>query len=62
MNKIAEFTVQVFEEEKRFKFQLSAEGDDFVTELEEGQDVIEEVDELLLEKLKAYGIPFPKEY
>lgn len=56
MQKVADFRIQINRVNKQFQLILSAEGDEFEIELEDPQDLIDEVDELVHDKLVKFGV------
>ncbi len=57
MPEIADFRIQISEEDKKYKMILTAKGDDFTIEVDNPTDLLDEVDELLQERLSQYGVP-----
>lgn len=55
---IADFSVKITEENGKFTLVLKADGDDFEVEVHDPQDLIEEVDELIYDRLTKHGISF----
>lgn len=57
MVQIANFNVAITEEDKKYTITLSAEGDDFEVEVDDAGELIDEIEELIQERLSQYGIP-----
>lgn len=55
---IADFSVKITEENGKFTLILKADGDDFEVEVHDPQDLIDEVDELIHDRLTQHGISF----
>jgi hypothetical protein len=53
-----DFNVKITEENGKFTLILKADGDDFEVEVNTPQDLIEEVDELIYDRLTQHGISF----
>lgn len=56
MSQIADFHVKISQEDAKFKITLKDQGDDFEVEVEDAGDLMDEVDELLNERLAKYGV------
>ena len=54
--KIADFTVSILRTDNEKHFVLQAEGDEFEIEVNNPEDLIDEVEELVQERLAKYGI------
>lgn len=55
---IADFNVKITEDNGKFTIVLAAQGDDFEVEVHDPKDLIDEVDELIQDRLTQYGITF----
>lgn len=55
---IADFSVKITEDNGKFTIVLVAQGDDFEVEVYDPKDLIDELDELIQDRLTQYGIPF----
>lgn len=55
---IADFSVKITEDNGKFTLVLKADGDDFEVEVHDPQDLIDEVDELIHDRLTQHGISF----
>lgn len=55
---IADFNIKISEENGKFTLVLKANGDDFEVEVHDPQDLIDEVDELIHDRLTQHGISF----
>jgi hypothetical protein len=55
---IADFNVKITEDNGKFTIVLVAQGDDFEVEVYDPKDLIDEVDELIQDRLTQYGISF----
>lgn len=53
-----DFSVKITEENGKFTLVLKADGDDFEVEVHDPQDLIDEVDELIHDRLAQHGISF----
>jgi hypothetical protein len=53
-----DFNVKITEENGKYTLILKADGDDFEVEVNTPQDLIEEVDELIYDRLTQHGISF----
>lgn len=55
---IADFNVKITEDNGKFTIVLVAQGDDFEVEVYDPKDLIDEVDELIQDRLTYHGISF----
>lgn len=53
-----DFTVKITEDNGTFTIVLAAQGDDFEVEVHDPKDLLDEVDELIQDRLTHYGISF----
>lgn len=56
MEQIADFRIQIVKDATKYTLTLSSAGDDFVVELEDPKDLLDEVEELVQDQLGKYGI------
>jgi len=53
-----DFTVKITEDNGKFTIVLAAQGDAFEVEVHDPKDLIDEVDELIQDRLTQHGISF----